>query len=112
MTDAWAADVASIHSEAAGVMHLHVVRDRDLPAVMLGVLAGNRLALQLHPAATDTQNRIAEAPRHRSMLCASCPRSLRPKAFNCVAVIPAIDDPSRMLCLAVCKRCAVADLTP
>ncbi len=50
MTDAWAADVASIHSEAAGVMHLHVVRDRDLPAVMLGVLAGNRLALQLHPA--------------------------------------------------------------
>ncbi len=104
MTDL-ADGIQKFHDQAAGLLCLHVVCPADIPDLLLQALAGDRLAGHMLRAVMEKTRRIETAPRHRRVLCASCPRGLRRGEYSVVAAFPYCDNPSRVIAMAVCSRC-------
>jgi len=98
--------VDRLTAEAAGVMELVVIRPVDALDVIDAAMAGDGDALRVLGAIRQAAEGIDRAPRHRPLLCASCPRPLRNAAFAFVVILPARDNPVQALGLAVCTRCA------
>lgn len=104
---AWADSVRAISKEAAGVIRMEIVQPADLPELMLAALGGDAEAASVMKWVSRTAARIEVGHGTRKpMLCASCPRPLRPGRCALVIVIPARDDASAGLSLAVCRHCA------
>ena len=104
-----------MHAEACGVVQLVVVRKVDQQDLLLEVIGGDPDAARLVRITSQAATGIAHAPKHRPMLCATCPRPIRTRGAGhaYVVAIPACDDPRQTMCIAVCARCAtaVADIT-
>ena len=99
------AGVQRVNDEAGGVLRLQVIRRSDLPGLALDALAGDAEAAELLRQAQDTAAAIEAAPRHRLMLCGSCPRGLRDRKYAVVLARPGCDDPTMALAMAICLRC-------
>ena len=97
--------VQRVHNEAGGLLRLQVIRRSDLPGLALDALAGDAEAAELLRQAQDTAAAIEAAPRHRLMLCGSCPRGLRDRKYAIVIARPACADPTTALAMAICPRC-------
>lgn len=97
--------IRQVSGEAGGLLTLQVVQRADMPALILGALAGSDEAAQLLRLARDTLASIQAAPRRKPMLCGSCPRGLRDGRFAIVIARPACDDPTQGIALAICARC-------
>ena len=99
--------VEAVSTEAAGAVEVIVVMQDETDAFLLDALQGNREAQQLLPAVVQALARIDAASGHKPVLCSCCPRPIRPGGrFNLAVAIPARDDPTRAIGLAVCGRCA------
>lgn len=107
---AWQAEMGkvlpAIQAEAGGTLIVHIVSPADAPALIAAAASGNTEAIRLLNAVEHAIAGIEAAPRHRRMLCATCPRPLRKGAFAIGAAMPATTTPSKALTLAVCTRCA------
>ena len=95
-----------VHREAAGLVDVMVVRLEDAPDMMADAAAGDREARMLLTAVIDALARIDAAPRRAPALCVSCPRALKRGQFSFGFAMPRCDDPTAMIALAVCRRCA------
>lgn len=104
---AWADSVRAISKEAAGAIRMEIVQPADVPELMLAALGGNAEAASVMRWVSQTAAGIeAGHSSPKPMLCASCPRPLRPGRCALVIVIPARDDASLGMTLAVCRHCA------
>lgn len=101
----WAAGVQRLHDEAAGVVHLDVVRQTDMPRLILAGLGGNVEAGRLLLAVTDALRRIQCAPADAPMECACCGKALKASRYSIVVVQPAVNDPADRMTMAICGRC-------
>lgn len=103
----WADGIRAVHDEAAGVLQVVVIRATDAVDLFSAALAGNAEAARLFRVVADASERIAASRETtRPALCASCPRTLRDNAFAFAVALPACDDPTNAVALAVCRRCA------
>lgn len=106
---AWADGVRAVHQEASGVLSLVVVQPGEVAAVAADAIAGYPEAGRLVKALAQAARGIeAASGTRRPMLCASCPRPLRLGRLAFAVVLPACDDPTNLMVLAVCRRCATA----
>lgn len=96
-----------IHDEGGGAVELVVVRQTDALDMLGDAMAGNARAAGLLRATNDALGRIAAAPRRFPMLCAACPRPLKPGRYAIVLAVPARSDPTTAIGLAVCQHCAI-----
>ena len=96
----------AIHREAAGLMHLDVVLRDDMSAMVAAAARGEAEAAELFQRVNALLD-ILSAPEGNPKLCASCPRPLANGRYSLALAIPACDDPSNALALAVCHDCAV-----
>ena len=104
----WAEDMRAVHAEAAGCMTLDIICPADVPSLVAYGAMGDQQAKRLTIAVEQALNGIARAPRRRPMLCASCPRPVRPGSeFWVVIASPARDDAAQCLTLAICAGCAM-----
>lgn len=102
----WAAGVARISAECAGVVALQVVTVEDMPELLGHALVGDPEAVRFAGLVSQVLQRIQDAPRDRAMLCGCCPKRLRGGRYSIVCAIPHRDDPREALTLAICRRCA------
>jgi hypothetical protein len=100
------AAIQRIHTEAAGVLDMMIIRPTDLRGLLLAGFAGDRESAWAARAFILHADAVEKAPRHQPKLCASCPRPLEGVAFSVVAVMPSQDDPAEAIGLAVCYHCA------
>ena len=98
--------IARFQSEAGGIMELVVVRPADAVDILADVLAGDDQAIRLMRMLDQADTAIRSAPRRLPMLCASCPRPLKRGRYAFGIALPASDNPTHGLALAVCTRCA------
>lgn len=103
---ALAEGLARFQSEAGGVMELVVIRPIDAAGIMLDALAGDIRAASVVKAIEHAADAIRDAPRRLPMLCAACPRPLKGGRYSFGIALPASDNPTHGLALAVCTRCA------
>ncbi len=101
----WAAGVQRLHDEAAGIVHLDVVRQTDMPCLVLAGLNGSVEAGRLLFAVTDALRRIQGAPADALMECACCGKALKASRYSIVVVRPSVSDPAARMTLAICGRC-------
>ena len=106
--NALAEGLARLQSEAGGMMELVIVRPTDAVDIMADALAGDGRAVSLLQAMEQAAGAIRNAPRRLPMLCAACPRPLRHGRYAFGVALPARDNPTHGLTLAVCTRCATA----
>jgi len=99
--------LARFQSEAGGMMELVVVRPTDAVDILADVLAGDDQAVRLMRMLDQADTAIRSAPRRLPMLCAACPRPLKRGRYSFGIALPASDNPTHGLALAVCTRCAV-----
>lgn len=98
--------IQRFQDECSGLLTLNIVQPADLPHVVADAASGDAEAGQLLQQVLTVLDSIRSAPRKRPSLCAACPRPLRPGVgFAVVVAIPACDDPSAGLALAICTRC-------
>jgi hypothetical protein len=103
----WVDGVEAVTREAAGAVEIAVIMQSELLGLLNEARRGNPSAEKLLNLTAQTLARIEIAPRGAPMLCACCPRPVRPGGrFNIAVAIPARDDPRGALSLAVCGRCA------
>ena len=100
--------MATIHREAAGLMHLDVVLREDMPAMVAAAARGAVEAAELFQRVNAALADILSAPEGAPKLCAACPKPLADGRYSLALAIPACDAPSNALALAVCHDCAVA----
>ena len=101
------AGVDRLQVEAGGVLELIIVRPPDAVGILGEAIAGSETAARIFRAVSTAATGIAAAPRHRPMLCVSCPRPLRKKTpCSFVLVLPKRADAAEGLTLAVCAKCA------
>ena len=98
--------LARFQSEAGGMMELIVVRPGDAVDILADAMAGDCRAVCIMQAVEQAANAIRGAPRRLPMLCAACPRPLRHGRYAFGVALPASDNPTHGLALAVCTRCA------
>lgn len=96
-----------MQAESGGAIHVMVVRPIDALGLLADAISGDAEARRLFDAVNQAATEIAAAPRRRPILCASCPRPLRRSAYSFVVALPARDNPTQALSMAVCSRCAV-----
>jgi hypothetical protein len=101
----WAAGVQRLHVEAAGIVHLGVVRQTDMQRLVLAGLNGSVEAGRLLLAVTDALRRIQGAPADAPMECACCGKALKASRYSIVVVRPSVSDPAARMTLAICGRC-------
>lgn len=100
--------IARIHSEAAGVLSVHVVRMSDAPGLIYAAVSGNQEAAQVVVQVNDLLLRIDAAPAHSPMQCGCCGSNLKPGRFALAITTPDIADPSAGLGMAICRRCGIS----
>lgn len=105
-TETWEEGIRRFSEESAGAFFVHVVERGDLPGLLADALAGDADAERLAGLVQGTLERIAAAPRHKPMLCACCPCAVKGGPFAVVVAMPARDDATRGVALAVCGSCA------
>lgn len=91
------------------VADLVVVRPPDFLGFVADAARGNRRAARVIAAVNDALIRLDAAPPQSALLCAACPRVLRPDV-GCSFVVSVSEDertPYRFA-LAVCRRCATS----
>lgn len=94
-----------VHEEAGGVLSVTVLMPEDLPEMLAHAILGNPEAAQIAALTRRFMTRIRPAP-HRSMLCATCPRPLRPGKFAIGFANAYRDDPAQALAFGLCRHCA------
>lgn len=100
------AGVEKLAAESGGLLTMDAVRTCDLPHLLTDALFGDAEAQALVKPVMHVMSKVASAPKRRPMLCASCPRPLREgDKFAAVVVRGAVDDPTRAITMAVCRRC-------
>jgi hypothetical protein len=109
---AWTEGVREVHREAAGVMQILFFDPEAGARLVLGAALGDAWAAGMLVAIADYAQHIAQAPRHKPMLCLTCPTPIRSaRGLTFAMTVPAIDGPRHALGSAVCPACAArADL--
>lgn len=104
--DPWADAIRRVHDQAAGILHVVVIERDDVPGLLARAMLGDAEATRLAHVLTRALERIAGAPRRRPAMCACCPRPLKDGRFSIAVALPARDDATQGLALAVCRDCA------
>lgn len=97
--------VRQMHVEAAGLLGVNIVRQADVPRLLLDSLTGDEAATMLLQQVSDCIQRIQEAPADRRTQCGCCGSDLHSSKFSIVIASPEIPDPSAGLAMAICFRC-------
>lgn len=107
----WRNHVQQLQNEAGGCLSTQVITLDDVPLLLAGRLAGEPKARATLRIVNDTLRRIQSAPRHRPMLCGSCPRPLTRGKYSVVIARAARDEPQKGLTFAICHRCGTTHAT-
>ena len=98
--------VSRVAAEGGGMIAFTAIRSRDIPLLRLEALMGNVEACSVLQAVEHGLAKIRTAPRHRAMLCVTCPRPVRDGDRFALAVIHgAVEQPTQAVALAICHRC-------
>lgn len=104
--ETWAAGMAAVHREAAGLMEIRIVMLPDVAALTVEAHCGSVEAYGVLQGVSHALSQIQGAPRNRPALCGCCSRSLRKARFNFVVAQPANQPtPAHRLAMAICGRC-------
>jgi hypothetical protein len=102
----WEQRLDNLHLEARGMLRTIVVLHEDLPGMIRLALGGDPEAVVCLNALRDTQEKVRSAPRWQRILCALCPRSLRPREYAfCLSLPYGMDDPTNGLAFGICTKC-------
>jgi hypothetical protein len=103
----WCDGVRAIQNEVGGALIVSIVTAPQGVQLVAASMLGDPEALILLRAIIDAGSWIRRAPRNKPVLCACCPRAVRPitpRTASGVAA-PAIDRPGRALGFAFCDAC-------
>ena len=95
-----------LRAEAGGVVELVVLRPADAAAVLADAMAGDARAYGIVVALRDVIALVEHAPRHERKTCVSCSMPLRREGFAVGLIMPTTKNPSHVLGLGCCRRCA------
>ena len=99
--------IVEFHAEAAGVLAISIVRRQDFAGLVAAALQGSAEGSRLALAVTKASRMICDAPTESLPLCISCPQRLHMRGIAAFAIaLPARDDPSRLMAMAMCDACA------
>jgi hypothetical protein len=110
MTDltAWESGIRAVHTEAGGLLHVHVFAPSDVGKLLADALMGDATAGHLFQTVNRSVEQIGAVPRKKPILCLCCPRAIRLRdQFSIVVALPHHEAPTRALGSALCQRCAV-----
>jgi hypothetical protein len=102
------AGLAALNRESGGCVTLEIFRRADMARVFAAAAAGDDEASRALTALDGALAQIQDAPPHRAALCACCPRVLREGRYAFGLVLPARDDPTGALALAICDDCGTS----
>jgi hypothetical protein len=102
----WEAAIRRVHAQAAGLLHLDVVRQADLPALIGKALAGGTEAARLLVQVNGFLGQIQEAGLGRAPLCGGCSATIEDRRFTIVIASPeGADEPADGIGMTICRRC-------
>ena len=97
--------IQQVSAEAGGVLSVQIIRQCDVPALILDALTGSADAAQILRMVNDTVGRIQAAPRRKPALCGTCSRAVVGTAYSIVLARPDRDAPTQALATAICSAC-------
>ncbi len=105
MSSTLAEGITAIHDEAAGMLTLDVILQRDVPRLIAAALDGCEDTARLLTALNSALQQIGTAPASSPAQCGCCGTALQAGKFAIVIARPDTCDPVHGMGLAVCRRC-------
>jgi len=105
VSSTWAEGVTALHDEAAGMLTLDVILQRNVPRLIAAALDGCEDTARLLTALNSALQQIGTAPASRPAQCGCCGTALQAGKFAIVIARPNTCDPVHGLGTAICTRC-------
>lgn len=106
MNQTFAERVAQFNREAAGLLQLEIILQKDHHLVLNAALDGDPIAFSRLAAIFESRAMIRKMARKKPAVCLTCPRSIRDPNASLALLVPATDAATVAICSALCENCS------